>query len=410
MKYVIIGNSTAAIGCVEGIRSVDTEGAITLISAEPHAAYGRPLISYLLMGKTDMDHINYRDADFYEKMGVEPLLGRHVEKINAADKTVTLDDGVDVSYDRLLVAAGSRPFLPPMDGIETVEKRFSFMTLDDALALEKELHKNCRVLIIGAGLIGMKCSEGIAERVGHIDLCDLAERVLPAVLDDDAAAIVQREMEKHCCSFHLGASVKKFDGNRAELTNGEVLEFDVLVTAVGVRPNTELVKNAGGEAAKGILTDTAGKTTLPDVYAAGDCTESVDLTTGKRGVIAILPNAYFQGHAAGVTMAGGKENFDCAMPMNAGGFFDVHLVTAGSYDGESHVTCDENGYRRLVVKDGLLKGFIIVGEIRRAGIYTGLIRNRTPLDEIDTALLFDSPQLMAYDQAKRMEMLGGVSK
>ncbi len=410
MRYVIIGNSTAAIGCVEGIRSVDRDGSIHVISAEPYKAYGRPLISYLLMGKTDLDHINYRGEDFYEKMNVTLLTGRRAEKLDAAAKEVTLDGGETISYDRLLVATGSRPFVPPMEGLEQVENRFSFMTLDDALALDRVLTKDSRVLIVGAGLIGMKCAEGIADRVARVDVCDLAQRVLPAVLDEDAAALVQREMEKHGCVFHLGASVQEFSAHGAVLTGGEELSFDILVTAVGVRPNTELVAAAGGAVEKGIVVDASGRTSLPDVFAAGDCVESTDLTTGKRGVIAILPNAYLLGHAAGVTMAGGEAAFDDAMPMNAGGFFGVHLVTAGSYAGDAHVTRTENGYRKLVTKDGLLKGFIIVGDIRRAGIYTALIRSQTPLDTVDADLLLDRPQLMAYGPVQRKEMLGGAAQ
>ena len=410
MRYVIIGNSTAAIGCVEGIRSVDRDGSIHVISAEPYKAYGRPLISYLLMGKTDLDHINYRGEDFYEKMNVTLLTGRRAEKLDAAAKEVTLDGGETISYDRLLVATGSRPFVPPMEGLEQVKNRFSFMTLDDALALDRVLTKDSRVLIVGAGLIGMKCAEGIADRVARVDVCDLAQRVLPAVLDEDAAALVQREMEKHGCVFHLGASVQKFSAHGAVLTGGEELSFDILVTAVGVRPNTELVAAAGGAVEKGIVVDASGRTSLPDVFAAGDCVESTDLTTGKRGVIAILPNAYLLGHAAGVTMAGGEAAFDDAMPMNAGGFFGVHLVTAGSYEGDAHVTRTENGYRKLVTKDGLLKGFIIVGDIRRAGIYTALIRSQTPLDTVDADLLLDRPQLMAYGPVQRKEMLGGAAQ
>lgn len=410
MRYVIIGNSTAAIGCVEGIRSVDPEGEITLVSAEPHAAYGRPLISYLLMGKTDLAHMNYRSADFYETMKVKTLLGRRAERLDPAAKTVVLDDGTVLEYDRLMTATGSRPFLPPMDGIETVKAHFSFMTLDDALALDRALTGDSRVLIVGAGLIGMKCAEGIADRVARVDLCDLAPRVLPAVLDEEAAGMVQAEMEKHNCHFHLGTSVRKFEQNRAVLTNGETVDFDLLVTAVGVRPNTELIAGAGGKVNRGIVVNTRGCTSLADVYAAGDCVESTDLTTGKQGVIAILPNAYLLGHAAGVSMAGGEADFSDAMPMNAGGFFGLHLVTAGSYDGESHITRTGGGYRRLVVGDGVLKGFIIVGDIRRAGIYTALIRKKTPLSEVDTTLLFDGPQLMAYDAQTRKELLGGVSK
>ena len=126
MKYVVIGNSAAAVGCIEGIRSVDRAGSITLISDEPHAAYGRPLISYLLMGRTDLAHMNYRPADFYETMGVTAMLGRRAAEIDAENKTVLLEDGERVPYDRLLVATGSRPFLPPMEGIEQVEHRFFF--------------------------------------------------------------------------------------------------------------------------------------------------------------------------------------------------------------------------------------------------------------------------------------------
>lgn len=410
MRYVIIGNSTAAIGCVEGIRSVDRDGSIQVISAEPYKAYGRPLISYLLMGKTDLEHINYRSEDFYEKKNVTLRLGRRAEQLDASAKEITLDNGETIAYDRLLVATGSRPFVPPMEGLEQVEHRFSFMTLDDALALERVLQKDSRVLIVGAGLIGMKCAEGIAGRVARVDVCDLAKRVLPAVLDEEAAALVQHEMEAHGCVFHLDTSVQKFGAHNAVLTNGEEIPFDILVTAVGVRPNTELVAAAGGAVEKGIVVDAAGQTSLEDVFAAGDCVESTDLTTGKRGVIAILPNAYLLGHAAGVTMAGGKAAFEDAMPMNAGGFFGVHLVTVGSYDGDAHITRTKDGYRKLVTKDGLLKGFIIVGDIRRAGIYTAMIRSQTPLHTVDADLLLDRPQLMAYAPERRKEMLGGVSQ
>ena len=129
MNYVIIGNSTAAIGCIEGIRSVDQAGPITLISDEPHAAYGRPLISYLLMGKTDLQHMHYRDEDFYEKMDVTAMLGQRAVKIDTENSAVLLESGEKIPYDRLLVATGARPFLPPMEGIEQVENRCSFMKM-----------------------------------------------------------------------------------------------------------------------------------------------------------------------------------------------------------------------------------------------------------------------------------------
>ena len=132
MRYVIIGNSAAAIGGVEGIRRVDAASPIALISAEPHHTYSRPLISYLLWGKTDEERMLYRPRDYYEKMGVTPLLGCTATTIDPAKQIVRLADGRDVPYDKLLVATGSRPFVPPMAGLDQVEKKFSFLTLDDA--------------------------------------------------------------------------------------------------------------------------------------------------------------------------------------------------------------------------------------------------------------------------------------
>ena len=200
-QYVIIGGGVAAVGCIEGIRSVDTEGEITVISKEAYPVYSRPLISYYLEGKTDTERMHYRAADFYEKAGCRVLFGESAVKIDKKAKTVTTDRGTVLSYDSVCVATGSSPFVPPFEGLDTVEQKFSFMTLDDALALEKAITKKSRVLIVGAGLIGLKCAEGIAARVGSITVCDLADRVLSSILDAECAAVIQRHLEKTASVF-----------------------------------------------------------------------------------------------------------------------------------------------------------------------------------------------------------------
>lgn len=405
MKYVIIGNSAAGIACVEGIRSVDADGEITIISDEPFAAYGRPLISYYLLGATDRHRMLYRPADFYEKNKVRALLGVRAEKIDAAAQKVVLRGGGEVPYDKLLVATGSRPFEPPMEGIGGVKNKFNFMTLQDALSLEKVLSKRKNVLIIGAGLIGLKCLEGILERVKSVSVVDMAGRILPSILDDAGAAVVRRELEGKGAKFYLSDSVAKFEGNTAHLKSGKEIPFDILVVAVGVRPNTELVKDAGGEVSRGIVTDEKQQTSIQNVYAAGDCAESFDITSGVRKVLALLPNAYRQGYTAGVNMAGGEAAFADAMPLNAIGFFGSHVLTAGSYEGESFVQAEGNVYRKFFCKDGVLKGFILVNSPERAGIYTSLIRNKTPLSEVDFKSLEGAPNLAAFPQAARERML-----
>ena len=385
-QYVIVGNGIAAVGCIEGIRSVDPEGEITVISEERHPVYSRPLISYLLEGKTDLQRMRYRTGDFYEQNKCNVIYGRHAESVRTAEKTVLLDDGTVLSYDRLCVATGSRPFVPPFEGLETVRDPHTFMTLDDALALDAALVGNPRVLIVGAGLIGLKCAEGIRDRAGRITVCDLADRVLSSILDPDCAALVQNHLERNGIRFLLGDTVQRFEEHRAYLKSGTEVEFDLLVLAVGVRANTELVKNAGGEVNRGILVNERMETTIPDVYAAGDCAEGYDAALGAHRVLAILPNAYLQGSAAGANMAGNAVSFNNAIPMNSIGFFGLHMMTAGVYEGEMVEERTEGSIKRFFVGDGFLKGFILIGETERAGIYTSLIREKVPLDTIDFAL------------------------
>ena len=405
MKYVIIGNSAAGIACVEGIRSVDKEGEIAILSDEPFAAYGRPLISYYLLGATDRQRMLYRPDGFYERNKVRALLGVRAEKIDPAAQKVILRGGEELPYDKLLVATGSRPFEPPMEGIEGVKNKFNFMTLQDALSLEKVLSGQKKVLIVGAGLIGLKCLEGIFERVKSVSVVDMADRVLPGILDDAGAAVVRRALEKKGAKFYLADSVARFDGNTARLKSGKEIPFDILVVAAGVRPNAELVRDAGGEVSRGVVTDEKQHTSLKNVYAAGDCAESFDITSGARKVLALLPNAYRQGYAAGVNMAGGDAVFADAMPLNAIGFFGLHVLTAGSYEGEGFVQAEGDVYRRFFCKDGVLKGFILVNSPERAGIYTSLIRNKTPLAEVDLELLKTAPQLAAFPTTARERML-----
>lgn len=407
MRYVIIGGSAAAIGCIEGVRSVDKTGEIILITGETEWNYSRPLISYLLEGKTTRDKMWCRPDSFFTRNGVTVKAGVLATTLDAGDRTVRLSTGERLAYDRLLAATGSRPFVPPILGLETVERTFCFQTLSDASALAEALRPESRVLILGAGLTGVKCAEGIRGLCAQIAIADLAPRVLPAVLDDTAAAMVQARMEEKGVRVYLNDSAAAFRGNTARLQSGTELEFDVLVTAVGVRPNTQLVADAGGAVDRGILVDGRCATTLPDVYAAGDCAQGYDAVSGEKRMLPLWPNAVLQGETAGINMAGGRADYTQGIALNASGVFGLHMVTAGSYEGESFTVQRDGSYKRLVTADGVLKGVIMVGDVSRAGIYTDLIRKKKPLSEIDFDLIRESPQLMAFSQKDRRVQLGG---
>lgn len=411
--YVIVGNGIAAAGCIEGIRSADRTADITVLSAERHPVYCRPLISYYLEGKTDLSRLPYRPDGFYEDNRCTVRYGCSAVRLDPQQKELTLDDGSRLSYDAVCVAAGSSPFVPPMEGLDTVPSAHAFMTWDDALAIERELRPDSRVLIVGAGLIGLKCAEGLCGRVGSLTVCDLADRILSSILDTESAALLQRQLERHGVSFRLGDSAARFEGNTAYMRSGAAVPFDLLILAVGVRANTALVREAGGACGRGITVDSAMRTSLPDVFAAGDCTEAVDVSDGTVRVMALLPNAYRQGHCAGINMAGGNDVFDDAIPMNSIGFFGCHAMTAGSrptpeQGGEVYEESDGEHLKRLFLRDGRLVGYILIGAVERAGIYTDLIRSRTPLAEIDFENLKKNPNLSAFPSIYRRKILGGV--
>ena len=437
MKYVIIGNSAAGIGAVEGIRQIDKQGEITVITNEPYHTYPRPLISYLLSGKTSEENMKYRNVNFYTDNNVKLLNGTNVIKIDAKTKEVFISNGTvmentttgsqdippsfggSIPYDKLLVASGSSPFVPPFDGLDTVMNKFTFMNLDDARQLDKTLSnfvsenkRGAKALIIGAGLIGLKCAEGIAKRVSKITVVDLAPKILSSILDNDGAALVQAHLENQGINFKLASSVKKFENNSAVFEDGGIISFDILVLAVGVRPNTSLLKDIAC-IDRGIIVNGKSETSAPDIYAAGDCTQTLDISSGQNKIMALLPNAYMQGECAGVNMAAGAEadkSFDKAMPMNAIGFFGLHMITAGNYTGETYTKSKDCNYKKLFYSDNKLNGYILIGNVEKAGIYTSLIRERTPLDSIDFALVCEKPGLMAFTKEERMLKLGGAKR
>lgn len=412
-QYVIIGNGVAAAACIEGIRSTDLDGEITVVSSENHPVYCRPLISYYLEGKTDRNRMLYRKESFYSDNSCNVLYGKTAQKVDDVNKTVLLDDGSLLSYTELCIAAGSAPFVPPISGLETVSDYYSFMTLDDAEALKENITADSKVLIVGAGLIGLKCAEGIHGSVGSITICDLSDRILSSILDDESAALVQTHLENNKIRFMLSDTVEQFDGKTAIMKSGEKISFDILVLAIGVRPNIGLVRNINGKTNKGIIVDARMQTSIASIYAAGDCTEGMDITFGNNRVLAILPNAYYQGFCAGVNMAGGTSNFTKAIPMNSIGFFGLHLMTAGTkYESDQGGTVfeerSEDHIKKIFCRDGIMTGFILVGNTDRAGIYTSMIREQTPIDTVNFELLKKSPTSTAYSQYIRRKMFGGV--
>ena len=403
-KYVLIGGSIATEGAIEGILSVEKNADITVICGEKRPLYSRPLISYALEKKTTDEKMYFHGEDYYEKKGVKAVYAV-AEKIDA-EKKVVIAEGKEYPYDELLVATGSKPFVPPIKGLESVTKQHTFYTMDDMLGLRADLEKGGKVLIVGAGLIGMKCAEGVKVYTDDIVIADMAPRPLPAATTPEAGMIVQERLSS-IIDFRLNAALDHFDGNKAVFGSGEEVTFDILVLALGVRPQVGLLKEIGAEVNRGIIVNEKMQTNLPHIYAAGDVVESYEAVGENKRLLQLFPSAYLGGKTAGKNMAGEAAAFLTDIPMNATNLFGVRITSAGLFIGEkTEVTMGED-YRALYTEDGVIKGFILIGDSARAGILTDFIRKKRPIGNLDAKELLAGRDLSVYPAEERRAALGG---
>ncbi|MDI6716811.1 MAG: FAD-dependent oxidoreductase [Actinomycetota bacterium] len=416
MSYVIIGNSVAAVGAIEAIRKVDKKKKITVISAEPYHVYSRPLISEYLAGQVDESMMAYRDANFYEVNGVEAILGKTVVSIDVSKKSVKLDDGKSIKYDKLLIATGGTPFIPPMKGLGK-DRIFTFIKLDDAKKLDALAPELSHVVIIGAGLIGLKAAESLHHRGVKVTVVELADRVMATVLDADAGQIVQSALENAGINIITQNTVAEILGgdevSGVKLKDGQVIDCDAVIVAIGVVPNASLAKDSGIEVNRGIVVNDRMLTSAENIFAAGDVTEGPDYLSGGNRVIPIWPNAYVQGKIAGYNMAGIDRKFDGAVAVNSIELFGVPVVTAGlsnvvADDLEILAKAEGNNYRKVVLRGNKVVGAVFVGGIDRAGIITGLIRDQIDVSGMRERLLAPDFGYIDFPIELRKERLGEV--
>ncbi len=419
--YVIIGNSAAAVGAVAGIRGAGAASPITVIAMEPHHTYSRPLISYLLSGVVDEERMGYRPLDFYEKNNVRPMLGVEVTGIDAEARAVRTGDGRRLAFEKLLIAVGGRPIVPADVQGTDAEGVFTFTTWDDARRIRAQVDAGGRrAVVVGGGLIGLKCMEALVKLGVTTTIVELADRILSVTFDRTASAIARRHLEARGVRIMCGTTVARVEAPNGIVTgvalrDGTQVPCDLVVFAIGVRPNVEIVRGTPIEAESGIIVDERMETSVPGIYAAGDVAQVTDLLTGASRPIPILPNAYRQGLVAGSNMAGKRRIYRGAIAMNSVDFLGLPTisvgVTAPEGDGcETLSALDEAkpSYRKLVVRDGRVIGAIFVGDIDRAGIITGLIKEGINVEGLQQALLTEQIGLISLPAEYRKHVVSGL--
>ena len=416
MKYLIVGASAAGLAAAESIRKTDKHGEITILTKEAYLPYSRPSISYYLKGSVEEKDMYLRKASFYKENKINIITNADVTRIDT-DKKAVKAGRKEYPYDKLCLATGSRPFVPPMRNVEGNKNALTFLDLAAVKAVKKAAKPGTRAVVIGAGLIGMKAAEGLSKVCASVDVVELAPRVLPSILDEKSAKSVKAHLEANGIKFHLENTVTeaKSKGGKIHsviLRSGEALPCDLLILAVGVRPETALAEKAGLEVNRGIITNPRTmQTSNPDIYAAGDCTVSVDMLDGADKIIALWPNAVQQGTAAGSQMAGGDIAIDGTYSVNAIDFYGLRICTCGLINAKGEQYSDKikiqgDVYKRLVFEENRLVGFVLINSSVNAGIYTSLISNRIDLSSLEGDIM-DDPSLFLFSKDVRTAKLTG---
>ena len=400
MEYLILGAGPAGVNAAESLRRLDSGATIRLIGDEPEPPYSRMAIPYLLMDRIEErgTHLRERD-DHFDAMGIDIVRARATGIDSAAHRVMLDNDGDTLIYDKLLIATGSSPVLPPIPGIDGPNVATCW-TLADARVIHDRARPGSHVALIGAGFIGSIILEALGMRGVKLSVIEQSERMVPRMMGAHAGELLQRWCESKGVDVHTGAGVDGIDASGVHLTDGSHIDADLVISATGVRPNIGFLDGSGVTVEQGVLIDRYFQTSASDIYAAGDVAQGLDFCTGEYAVHAIQPTAADHGHLAAQNMSGHPALYEGSMNMNVLDTLGLLSCSFGSWqgvEGGEHAELyapDDYRYLLLQFDDDHLIGANAVGLSQHVGILRGLIQRRTSLGEWKNRLQRDPTRLM----------------
>jgi NAD(P)H-nitrite reductase large subunit len=401
MKYVIIGAGPAGVRAAETLRQEDRNGDITLVSGEPGVPYARMAIPYILTGRIDENGAHQRQsADHFERLKIR-YLNRKAVRTHAGPNggKVDLDDGSSLDYDRLLVATGSSPTLPPIPGTD-LEGCTTCWTLDDARVIAAQLEPGVRVVMMGAGFVAGVIMKSLVESGARLSvIAGRQGQILRSMMTPVGSAMIQRWLEgKGVNVITKGRSERIEPGPRLVMDN-QTLDADLIILATGVHPNVSFLEGTGAEIDQGIVVNDRMLTTVPCIYAAGDVAQGRDFSTGEWVVHALQPTATEHGRVAALNMAGKNVPYQGSLGMNVLDTVGLISYTFGLWKGKEggdtveNVDAEHFHYTRLCFDGDALVGAITIGNIQHVGAIRGLIQTRRRLGGWKDKLM-KNPQLV----------------
>ena len=391
MRHVIIGAGPAGVVAAENLRKHDKDSSITMIGKEAEPPYSRMALPYFLIGNVPQEGTYLRKTDgHYDALNIEYRQGA-VASVDTGAAKLSLEGGDSVDYDKLLISTGAHPIKPPIEGLD-LPGVYHCWTLEDARNIIKLANEGANVVLMGAGFIGCIILEALAMRKVNLTVVEMADRMLARMMNETGAAIMKKHCETNGVNVHTntkvtGITAASGDGGSlsVHLDSGEDLPAHVVVVAAGVRAYTEFLDGSGIKTEEGIVVDNHLRTSADNVFAAGDCAQGPDFSTGGWSVHAIQPTCTEHGRVAAANMAGLESRYKGSLNMNVLDTLGLITSSFGAWDGveggeSAEIVDAERGhYMRLEFQDDLLVGALLLGRTDQIGCLRGLIHSKVRL-------------------------------
>ena len=400
LQYAIIGGSAAGIAAAEAIKQLDPDGRVTIFSEESDMPYFRPLIPFMISGKKVADDMALVGQGPYKNTDIDIQLQTKVIAADHEVKTVTLADGEKATYDKLLIATGSKPYIPPEIGGTDKDGVFALRTLADARAAAQRATQTRHAVMLGGGLLNLKAAFALLERHLKVTLVVRSPEVLSQLMEPDDATLIRDALDNAGLEIKTGVSALQIlsNGNGVNgvaLDDGSEIDCEMICIGKGVNPNVDFLDSNGIQVDKGVVVDRYTLSGAADVYAAGDVAVTFDPISGDRIVTGLWTNAVEMGRCAGFNMAGRPTEYSGtfgilnATQVAEEPFVSMGIVHTTGTQYEVYSSASAKAYRKIVFSpDGnRLVGVLFVGDIARAGLYRLVIRERMDVAHIKSHII-----------------------
>lgn len=404
LKQLILGSGAAGITAVKKLRELRPEDEVSIVSEEPYPPYSRCLLPDYIAGSISKKELFIQSDEFYQENNINLILEDQAADIDIKKHKVNLKSGIDLEFDKLLIATGSCPIRPQIPGIES-ERVTSLRNISDAERIIELASQSSRIAIIGGGFIGLETAYALRQREVEVVVLEMMPHILYSNMDETAAKIIADDLKETGVVIKTGNDCKVLRINeyekmlRLKLGSNEYIDVDSIIHAVGVRPNVDIVTGTPIRVKKGILVDEYLETNIKGIYAAGDVAQAKDLLTGELQTTPIWPNAVVQAKCAAYNMTGFNKRYMGEVGLqNAMEFRHVPAIAFGlskvtEADGFEikrvhHPT--DGTYKKVVLQGDVVKGMIFVGDISNAGIVTNFIKSQSHIGELKDRLIEDT--------------------